>query len=113
MSPGQYTQILSALRGGKSSADLQEKGAVPFALNRRYTFIDEESLIHPFFKNRFKYSPQPGIYKIEGARGGYRFYRVLNRKPLRPFPAKFEFFDEAATTISDVFVKELRRSILR
>lgn len=113
MSPGQYTQILSALKGGKSSADLQERGAVPFALNRRYTFIDEESLSHPFFKNRFKYSPKPGIYKIEATRGKYRFYRVLNSQPLKPYAPKFEFFDEASTTISDVFAKELRQNILR
>lgn len=113
MSPGQYTQILSALKGGKSSADFEEKGAVPFALNRQYTFIDRDSLNHPFFKNRFTYSPKPGIYKIERSRGQARFYRVMNKVPLRPYEAKFEFFDEAATTISDVFASELRKNILR
>lgn len=113
MSPGQYTQILSALKGGKSSADLQEKGSVPFSLNRRYTYIDRESLSHPYFRNRFTYSPRPGIYKIEKFQGQARFYRVLNQGPLRSYGPKFEFFDEAATTVSDVFAKEIRRQILR
>ena len=50
MTPGQYTQILSAIKGGVSSADYQDLGAVSFSTGRMYTYLDSEALEHDFFK---------------------------------------------------------------
>lgn len=114
MSAGQYTQILSALKGGKSSADLQDAGAVPFSFRSRYTYIDNEALDHPYFSSRFTSFPRKaGIYKIERAGGIPRFYRVMTQGPVPSYSSKFKFFDLSAQTVTDVFVKEIRRQILR
>jgi hypothetical protein len=114
MSQGQYNQILSALKGGKSSADYQETGAVPFSIGRRYTYLDEEALEHPYFKNRFtSYARKPGVYKIMRQNKQPRFYRVLTEGRIPTYTAKFKFFDIAKDSVQSVFAAELRRNILR
>ena len=114
MSQGQYNQILSALKGGKSSADYQETGAVPFSIGRRYTYLDEEALEHPYFKNRFtSYARKPGVYKIMRQNKQPRFYRVLTEGRIPTYTAKFKFFDIAKDSVQSVFAAELRKNILR
>ena len=114
MSQGQYNQILSALKGGKSSADYQETGAVPFSIGRRYTYLDEEALEHPYFKNRFtSYARKPGVYKIMRQNKQPRFYRVLTEGSIPTYTAKFKFFDIAKDSVQSVFAAELRKNILR
>jgi len=114
MSQGQYNQILSALKGGKSSADYQETGAVPFSIGRRYTYLDEEALEHPYFKNRFtSYARTPGVYKIMRQNKQPRFYRVLTEGRIPTYTAKFKFFDIAKDSVQSVFSAELRKNILR
>ena len=44
MTPGQFTQILSSIKGGKSSADFLEAGAVPFDSASNYFYLDREAL---------------------------------------------------------------------
>jgi len=113
MSQGQYNQILSALKGGKSSADYQETGAVPFSIGRRYTYLDEEALEHPYFRNRFtSYARKPGVYKIMRQNRQPRFYRVLTEGRIPTFTAKFKFFDIAKDNVESVFAAELRKNIL-
>jgi hypothetical protein len=113
MSQGQYNQILSALKGGKSSADYQETGAVPFSIGRRYTYLDEEALEHPYFKNRFtSYARKPGVYKIMRQNKQPRFYRVLTEGRIPTYKAKFKFFDIAKDSVQSVFAAELRKNIL-
>jgi hypothetical protein len=129
MTGGQYTQILSALRGGLSSADFFSGGdggnTVGMSqVNQMYVSLDEEALDHPYYANRFSaYAPKPGIYKIERianpnrAEGQparvSRFYRVLTQKSIPTYSAKFKFFDLSKETIGRVFVKEFDKMILR
>ena len=113
MSQGQYNQILSALKGGKSSADYQETGAVPFSTGRRYVYLDDEALDHPYFENRFTfYERRPGVYKILRQNKEPRFYQVLSEGRIPKYRAKFKFFDIAKDSVQSVFAAELRRNIL-
>jgi hypothetical protein len=114
MSQGQYNQILSALKGGKSSADYQEVGAVPFDIGKRYVYLDEESLEHPYFKNRFtSHARRPGVYAIQRQNKQPRFYRVLTEGRIPTYSAKFKFFDLSKEQVAKTFADELRRNILR
>ena len=114
MSPGQYNSILSAIKGGKSSADYLDVGAVPFSTARRYVYIDDEALSEPFFMRRFTSFPRkPGIYKVERENKQPRFYRVLNEQRIPQYSAKFKFFDLSKQTIGRVFQKEFDQLILR
>jgi len=113
MSQGQYTQILSAIKGGKSSADLADVGAVPFSLRNGYAYIDDTALRHPFFRNRFTYPSKPGIYKIEGDGNSIRLNRVLTQINTPQGKKNFKFFDISEQTITKEFVQRFRRRILR
>jgi hypothetical protein len=119
MSPGQYNQILSAIKGGKSSADFQEVGAVPFSMDRRYIYLDNEALDDPYFARRFTtYARKPGIYKpelveVEPGRKQTRFYRVMTQGTVPTYSAKFRFFDLSRQTIESEFTQRLRSQILR
>lgn len=114
MSAGQYNAILSALKGGKSSADYQEVGAVPFSIDRRYTYLDEEALEHPYFTQRFTAYPRvPGVYKIMRQNKQPRFYRVLSEGKIPTYSAKFKFFDLSQEQVAKTFAEELRKNILR
>ena len=114
MSPGQYNSILSAIKGGKSSADYLDVGAVPFSTARRYVYLDEEALAEPFFERRFTSFPRkPGIYKVERQNKQPRFYRVLNEQRIPSYSPKFKFFDLSKEQIGRTFQKEFDRLILR
>lgn len=114
MSQGQYNQILSAVKGGKSSADYQERGAVPFSVNRQYVYLDEEALEHPYFKRRFNsFARVPGVYKMQRQNKTPRFYRVLTEGRIPTYTAKFKFFDLSREEVAKTFTQELRRNILR
>ena len=129
MSPGQYTEIVSALSSGRSSSDLDSPTSLRTSSDlgrkrkawRPYIFLDQDTLdTHDYFLNRFRqYSRRgegAGIYQVRPASGGQptRFYKVFSLKNRIPtHEPKFEFFDEAATTVSDVFVREMQKNILR
>jgi len=123
MSQGQYTQILSALKGGVSSADFLGGGDPSSSqLDQAYTYLDETSLNFPYFKNRFtKYGQKPGIYKIErtanpnpeGPRRLTRYYRVMTERSIRKYEPKFKFFDISNETVTKEFVQRFQRRILR
>ena len=113
MSPGQYTQILSALKGGKSSADFLDAGAVPFNAASNYFYIDREALDHPFFRNRFTYPAKPGIYKAEVKGKQQRFYRVMTEGRIPTYTNRFKFFDISEETVTKEFVQRFQRRILR
>jgi hypothetical protein len=114
MAPTQYNQILSAIKGGKSSADFQGAGAVPFNLRGRYAYLDEEALDNQYFVNRFRsYPRKAGIYKIEYLQKQPRFYRVMTQGSVPTYNSKFKFFDLSAQTITNEFTRRLRSQILR
>ena len=124
MSPGQYTQILSALAGGVSSADVPQQGAQnkpqDAGPNTKYVVLDEESLRrHDYFINRDMTAAKPGIYFIRHVRKkkqeGYdkRYYRVMTKMPLThknlQMRDKFRFQDIAAINIEKNFVTQLSK----
>ena len=124
MSPGQYGQILSALAGGVSSADLRETGpqnkpqdAGP---NTKYVYLDSESLDHPYFRNRFtQYVARPGIYKVRHLKNrkakGPEYitkYNKVMREANPNFASRFNFQTIAAVHVEKNFVSHLSK-ILR
>lgn len=114
MAPSQYNQILSAIKGGKSSADFQDAGAVPFSIGNRYVYLDDEALDNPYFTRRFSsYTQKPGIYKVEYRQKQPRFYRVMTQGRVPTYSAKFKFFDLSDLTIRSEFTKSLRSQVLR
>jgi len=113
MSQGQYTRILSAIKGGKSSADFLDTGAVPFNSANNYFYIDREALDHPFFRNRFTYPAKPGIYKAEMNGKQQRFYRVMTEGRIPTYTNRFKFFDISEETVTKEFVQRFQRRILR
>jgi len=126
MSPGQYTQILSSLRGGISSADVQETGPKgkpqDLAVNSKYVYLDSESLDHPYFKSRFTSHPKKvGIYYVrqvknqnpDGPEFTNNYYRVMREQAIEDTPGpKFDFQSIAAISIEKNFVTQLSK-ILR
>ena len=114
MAPTQYNQILSAIKGGKSSADFQDAGAVPFNIGNKYVYLDEETLDHPYFAWRFTaYTQKPGIYKVEYRQKQPRFYRVMTEGRVPSYSSKFKFFDLSDQTIRSEFTRRLQSQILR
>ena len=124
MTGGQYNQILSALRGGVSSADFvgMSSNTTVSQLNQMYVSLDEEALEFDYYKNRFRnYPRKPGIYKVErisnpdpdGPSRLTRYYRVLNQQRIPTYSAKFKFFDLSKEQIGRTFQKEFDRMILR
>jgi len=126
MSPGQYGQILSSLRGGISSADVQETGPKgkpqDLAVNSKYVYLDSVSLDHDYFKNRFTSHPKtPGIYyvrrvknkKPDGPEFTNNYFRVMREQAIGNTPGpKFDFQSIAAISIEKNFVTQLSK-ILR
>ena len=136
MTAGQYGQILSGLKGGVSSADFAgasgqfSSGIGKSNYNTAYTYLDEESLDEPYFKNRFtSYAAKPGIYRImrqsnpgfrSRAKGDTRttrtvarYYRVMTERSIPTYSPRFKFFDLSRQTIEQEFVKRFRDNILR
>lgn len=113
MRPGQYNQILSAIKGGVSSADYQNANGAFFGSNNKYVFVDSEALESDFFKRRFtSYPKKAGIYKVEQRKTGPRFYRVMTEGRIPTYSAKFKFFDLSAQTLTDEFARRLRSQVL-
>ena len=118
MTPGQYTQILSALRGNISSADIygvRQRGEAPVndqSLSN-YIYLDEESIYEPFFRRRFTNSPKPGIYFVDRRYNGNRYYRVMTESKLPNYSAKFPFFDIARNTAEETFRRTFSGLVLR
>ena len=116
MSPGQFTQILSQLRGGISSADVQETGPTmkpqDAGPNTKYVYLNQESLQHPYFMNRFGRENKPGIYFIRHARGQKRYYRVMTERRYPTYSTKFDYQGIAAISVEKNFVTQLSK-ILR
>jgi hypothetical protein len=118
MTPGQYTQILSALRVNVSSADIYgrvNKGEAPISDQQlsKYVYLDEEEIAEPYFRRRFTNSPKPGIYFVDRQRSGVRYYRVMTESKLPTYSGKFKFIDIARTSVETSFAKNFSRIVLR
>jgi hypothetical protein len=118
MQPGQFTQILSALKGNISSADIygvRQRGEVPVndqALSK-YIYLDEESLYEPYFRRRFTNSPKPGIYFVDRRTAGTRYYRVMTESKIPTYTGKFPFRDIAENAARQRFNEVFSSIILR
>lgn len=110
MTPGQYTQILSALRGNISSADIygsRQRGEAPVSDQSlsKYIYLDEESINEPYFRRRLTNSPKPGIYFVNRLKSGTKYYRVMTQTRLPTYQGKFPFYDIALLTAKTEFEK--------
>lgn len=106
MSPGQYTQILSALRNA-SSADLPSMRRAKGTRNvaNRYFYMNQETVDEMRnLRNR-----NPGIFLQRGR----SLYRIMTETSLPTYTGKFKFFDIAAMSITNEFNKRFRENILR
>jgi hypothetical protein len=118
MTPGQYTQILSALKGNISSADIygvRQRGEAPVndqSLSN-YIYLDEESLYEPYFRRRFTQSPKPGIYFVDRRQPGNRYYRVMTESRIPNYTGKFPFLDIARNTATQEFNRTFSQLVLR
>ena len=118
MSPGQYTQMLSALRGNVSSADIygvRERGEAPVndqALSK-YIYLDEESIYEPYFRNRFTNSPKPGIYFVNRLKSGTKYYRVMTESRIPTYTGKFNFRGIAEDAARQKFAQAFSDLIFR
>ena len=112
VSQGQYNKVMTSLMGGVSSADYfsvrRPSTSSAFVSKGRFrgnSFIrlDEESLQHPYFVNRFtRYGAKPGIYRVEPG-SPTRFYRVFTERSRLQYQPKFRFFDVAETAANKFF----------
>ena len=122
ISQGQYNKVLTSLKGGVSSADYAGmRGAVTqstFVEKGRFggdafISIDETSLQHPYYKNRFtRYTASPGIYRVVPG-NPTRFYLAFKERTKLTHSAKFPFFDIGETTANSEFPKFFSRLVLR
>lgn len=118
MSPGQYNQILSALRGNVSSADIYGRpgrGEAPVndqSLSK-YIYLDEEEINQPYFRRRLTNSPKPGIYFVNRLKGGTRYYRVMTESRIPTYTGKFAFVDIAEKTAIAKFNEVFSAMVLR
>jgi hypothetical protein len=118
MTPGQYTQILSALRGNISSADIygvRQRGEAPVndqSLSN-YIYLDEESIYEPYFRRRFTQSPKPGIYFVDRRTPGNRYYRVMTESRIPNYTGKFPFIDIATNAATQEFNRVFSQLVLR
>lgn len=105
MTPGQYTQILSALRNA-SSADLPSMRRARGTRNvaNRYFYLNQETVEEMNLRNR-----APGVFLQRGR----SLYRIMTESKLPTYSAKFKFFDIAAMSITNQFNKKFRENILR
>ena len=106
MSPGQHTQILSALRNA-SSADLPSMRRAKGTRNvaNRYFYMNQETVDEMRnLRNR-----NPGIFLQRGR----SLYRIMTETSLPTYSAKFKFFDISAMSITNEFNKRFRENILR
>jgi len=118
MTPGQYNQILTALKGNISSADIYggvSRGEAPVNNQQlsKYIYLDEEEIAEPFFRQRFTNSPKPGIYFVDRRTTGLRYYRVMTETRLPNYNGKFKFVDITTTTVETQFNKIFSQIVLR
>jgi len=118
MSPGQYTQILSALRGNVSSADIygvRDRGEAPVNDQNlsKYIYLDEESIYEPYFRNRFTNSPKPGIYFVNRLSSGTKYYRVMTESRIPTYTGKFDFRGIAEQAARQKFTEAFRDLVFR
>jgi len=113
MKPSQYNQILSALRGGVSSADFYTgKTVANNQRNTSYIYLDEQELNEPFYQRRITNSPQPGIYFVDRS-VGIKFYRVMTDSRIPSYSGKFQFMSIATSVVTESFNRNFRLAILR
>jgi len=118
MTPGQYTQILSALRGNISSADIygaRQSGEAPVSDQSlsSYIYLDEESIYEPYFRRRLTNSPKPGIYFVDRRQPGNRYYRVMTESRIPNYTGKFPFLEIAERAARQKFNEVFSSMILR
>lgn len=124
MRPAQYSEILSALKGNISSADIygvRRQGEAPAndqSLSK-YIYLDEESIYEPYFRSRFLRSPKPGIYLVERVyiperkRSENRYHRVMTESKIPKYSGKFPFAEIAENTVTQRFNEVFSSIILR
>lgn len=118
MRPGQYNQILTALRGNISSADIYgqaNRGEAPVNDQSlaKYIYLDEEEIAQPYFRRRLTNSPKPGIYFVNRLKGGTKYYRVMTESRLPTYTGKFPFLDIAERTAIAKFNEIFSSMVLR
>ena len=118
MTPGQYTQIQSALKGNVSSADIygtRDAGEAPINDQQlsKYIYLDEESIYEPYFRSRFTHSAKPGIYFVNRLKSGTKYYRVMTESRIPRYNGKFRFIDIAKASAEQKFAEAFRDLIFR
>jgi len=114
MSSGQFTQILTALRGNVSSADLYTgKYKTNNQKQSQYIYLDEEEINEPYFRRRLTNSPKPGIYFVNRNISGGRYYRVMTDSRIPRFNSKFKFNNIGIESFTESFIKNFKLSILK
>ena len=105
MSPGQYTQILSALRNA-SSADLPSMRRARGTRNvaNRYFYLNQETVEEMNLRNR-----APGVFLQRGR----SLYRIMTESRLPTYTSKFKFFDLSAMSVTEEFNKKLRNELAK
>lgn len=123
MTPGQFTQILSALNGNISSADIYgraDKGeaSVNDQALSKYIYLDETEINEPFFRRRLTNSPKKGIYFVDRRMGSdgrldLRYYRVMTQVRTPTRAPKFAFRNIAEQAVRETFNKTFPALVLR
>jgi hypothetical protein len=107
MSPGQYTQILSSVRGESSAGNkVVRAGRGRNKTATRYFYVSQEMLDDQYRNLR---SRTPGIFMYRNG----TLSKVLTESPLPNYAAKFPFFDIARSTVTTEFAKTFTGMILR
>lgn len=106
MSPGQYTQILSGLRGESSAGNKTVKSnRGRNKTTRRYFYMNQEMID----ENRNMRSKTPGIFML---RNGV-LSKLMTETGLPSYESKFPFSDIAESTARQVFEQKFSGLVLR
>jgi len=107
MSPGQYTQILSSLRGESSAGNkIAKPGKGRNKSSARYFYISQEMLDDQY---RNLKSQTPGIFLSQNG----RLNKVMTESRLPSYNPRFPFFDIARTTFEMQFARTFSSLVLR
>ena len=128
MSPGQYTQILTDLAGGMSSAGLldfdqmamrHEKGR---SKRKAQAARRKERGLKPLKRDTYFYMNEnmASYRKLRSQKGGVfmksrtgSLHRIMTQTPMSTVPFKFDFELIAEDTVGDIFERELIQRLKR
>lgn len=107
MSPGQYTQILSSVRGESSAGNkVVRAGRGRNKTATRYFYVSQEMLDDQY---RNLKSRSPGIFMYRNG----TLSKVLTESRLPNYSAKFPFFDIASNAVQTEFTRNFQSLVLR